>query len=375
MINCKAAVAVQAEKELEVQDIQVAKPGPGEVRVKILYTAVCHTDEYTRSGLDPEGNFPSILGHEGAGIVESVGEGVTSFEVGDHVVPCYTAQCRECKFCKSSKTNLCQKVRATQGKGVMPDGTSRFKDKDGNDLFHFMGTSTFSQYTVCADVSLAKVNKDAPLDKVCLLGCGVTTGYGAVFNNLKIEKDTTVVVVGLGCVGLAAIMGAVRAGAKKIIAVDINSDKFPRAKEFGCTDTLNPKDHKDKDMSELIYDMTDGVGADYSIECVGTPHTMRQAFLCTKPNGGASCIIGVAAGGQTIELKAEEICGRDWCGSAFGGVKSRDGVPKLVEEYMNKKIMVDEFITHNFGLEDINKAFKAMHEGHCIRAVIKMFDE
>lgn len=375
MISCKAAVALAAKEELVIQEVQVEAPKAGEVRVKILYTAVCHTDEYTRSGLDPEGIFPSILGHEGAGIVESIGEGVTSVEVGDHVIPLYIPQCRECKFCKSSKSNLCQKVRITQGKGVMPDGTPRFKDKDGNNLYHFMGTSTFSQYTVLPEISLAKIDKDAPMDKVCLLGCGITTGYGAIKNTLKVEEGTTVVIIGLGGVGLAAIMGASKSGAKKIIGVDINPDKFERALKFGATDTVNPKDFKDKELREIIFDMTDGVGADYAIECVGTPFAMRQAFLSTKPNGGCSCIIGVAASGQTIDLKSEDVLGREWTGSAFGGTKSRDQVPQLVDEYMKGDIMVDEFVTHNFPLEEINEAFHAMHEGKCIRAVIKMFDE
>lgn len=257
----------------------------------------------------------------------------------------------------------------------MPDGTPRFKDKDGNDLYHFMGTSTFSQYTVLPEVSLAKIDKDAPIDKVCLLGCGITTGYGAIKNTLKVEEGTTVVIIGLGGVGLAAIMGASKSGAKKIIGVDINPDKFERAIKFGATDTVNPKDYKDKELREIIFELTDGVGADYAIECVGTPFAMRQAFLSTKPNGGCSCIIGVAASGQTIDLKSEEVLGREWTGSAFGGTKSRDQVPQLVDEYMKGDIMVDEFITHNFALDEINDAFHAMHEGKCIRAVIKMFDE
>jgi len=375
MITCKAAVATEAKKELTVMDVQVGAPQPGEVRIKILYTGVCHTDEYTRSGLDPEGIFPSILGHEGAGIVESIGEGVTSVEVGDHVIPCYTAQCKECKFCKSKKTNLWSKVRATQGKGLMPDGTPRFQDMDGNNIYHFMGTSTFSQYTVLPEVSVAKINKDAPLDKVCLLGCGITTGYGAVLNTLKIEKGATVLVIGLGGVGLASVMGSVKAGASRIIGVDINSDKFPRAEEFGCTDVVNPTEYKGKDLPQIIFDMTDGVGVDYSIECVGTPFTMKQAFLWTKPNGGRSCVIGVAAAGQMIELNTEDVCGREWTGSAFGGAKSRDAVPALVEDYLNGDIKVDEFITHHFSLNDINEAFHAMHEGTCIRAIINLFDE
>ncbi len=374
MITCKAAVALEAKKELVVQEVTVGPPQAGEVRVKVLYTGVCHTDEYTRSGLDPEGIFPSILGHEGAGIVESIGEGVTSVEVGDHVIPLYIPQCRDCEFCNSPKSNLCSKIRSSQGKGVMPDGTPRFKDKDGNDLFHFMGTSTFCQYTVLPEISLAKIDKDAPMDKVCLLGCGITTGYGAIRNTLKVEEGSTVVIIGLGGVGLAAIMGAAKNKAGKIIAVDINPDKFERASKFGATDTLNPKEHKGKEVSELIFDMTDGVGADYCIECVGTPHAMRQAFLSTKPNGGCSCIIGVAAAGQTIDLKSEEVLGREWTGSAFGGTKSRDEVPELVEDYLKGEIMVDEFVTHNFSLNDINEAFHAMHEGKCIRAVVNMFD-
>ena len=375
MLTCKAAIAPAPEKPLEIQEVTVDEPRAGEARIKILYTGVCHTDEYTRSGSDPEGMFPCILGHEGAGIVESIGEGVTSVEVGDHVIPLYTAQCRECKFCKSTKSNLCSKVRETQGKGVMPDGSSRFKDKDGNVLYHFMGTSTFSQYTVLPEVSLAKINKEAPLDKVCLLGCGITTGYGATMNTLKVEKDTTVVIIGLGGVGLAAVMGSVRSGAKMIIGVDLNPDKFDRAIKFGCTDVVNLKDHKDKELYELIYDLTDGVGADYAIECVGTPHAMRQAFLSTKPNGGTSCIIGVAASGQTIALSAEELCGREWTGSAFGGTKGRDDVPVLVNDYMKGDIKIDEFITHNFKLDEINEAFETMHSGKCIRAIITMFDE
>ena len=333
MLTCKAAVAVEAKKELVIQDVQVEEPKAGEVRIKILYTGVCHTDEYTRSGLDPEGIFPSILGHEGAGIVESIGEGVTSLEVGDHVIPLYIPQCRECKFCKTTKSNLWQKIRITQGKGLMPDGTSRFKDMDGNQISHFMGTSTFSQYTVLPEISLAKINKSAPLDKVCLLGCGITTGYGAIINTLKVEEGSTVAVIGLGGVGLAAVMGAVKVGASKIIGVDINTDKFPRAQEFGCTDVINPLDHKGKELPELIFDLTDGVGVDYSIEWVGTPYTMRQAFISTKPNGGTSCIIGVAASGQMIELQSEDVCGREWTGSAFGGAKSRDMVPIYVDEY------------------------------------------
>ena len=280
-----------------IKEVVVGPPQAGEVRVKVLYSGVCHTDEYTRSGLDPEGLFPSILGHEGGGVVESIGEGVTSVEVGDHVIPLYIPQCHNCKFCKSDTTNLCQAVRATQGKGLMPSGTSRFTDKEtGETLSHFMGTSTFSQYTVVPEISLAKVTKSAPLDKVCLLGCGITTGYGAVLNTLKVEAGSTVLVIGLGGVGLAAVMGAVKAGASMIIGVDINNDKFVKAKEFGATICVNPTEIPDK-ITDHIFGLTDGLGVDYAIECVGNPFTMKQAFESTKPNGGCSCIIGVAAAG------------------------------------------------------------------------------
>jgi S-(hydroxymethyl)glutathione dehydrogenase/alcohol dehydrogenase len=282
-------------------DIEVLPPAPGEVRVKVLYTGVCHTDEYTRSGLDPEGVFPSILGHEGGGVVESIGEGVTEFAIGDHVIPLYIPQCRKCKYCKSTKTNLCQSVRPTQGRGLMPDQTARFKIvSTGESVFHFMGCSTFSQYTVLPEVSLVKINKEAPLDKVCLLGCGITTGYGAVINTLKVEAGASVLVIGLGGVGLAAIMGASKVGATRIIGVDLNAGKFERAMQFGATDVINPLDKEkygSKMLPEIIFDLTEGVGVDYSIECVGTPFTMKQAFECTKPNGGCSCVIGVAASG------------------------------------------------------------------------------
>lgn len=257
----------------------------------------------------------------------------------------------------------------------MPDGTPRFRDMDGNNIYHFMGTSTFSQYTILPEVSVAKINKAAPLDKVCLLGCGITTGYGAVLNTLKVKEGESVLVIGLGGVGLAAIMGAKKAGASRIFAVDINPAKFEKAEEFGATDFINPKDHKDKDLPQVVQELTDGVGVDYSIECVGTPFAMKQAFLSTKPNGGVSCIIGVAAAGQMIELNADDLAGREWAGTAFGGAKSRDDIPKLVDQYMDKDIKVDEFITHNFPLNDINEAFHAMHEGTCIRAIIKMFDD
>lgn len=371
-IKCKAAVCMAAKEVMEIRDVEVGAPRKGEVRIKILYTGVCHTDEYTRSGADPEGLFPTILGHEGGGIVESIGEGVKSVKVGDKVIPLYVPQCRDCTMCNSTRTNLCSVIRTTQGTGVMPDGTSRFT-LDGVDLNHFMGCSTFSQYTVLPEISVAVINKEAPLDKVCLLGCGITTGLGAVANTLKVESDATILVMGCGGVGLAAIMEAKRRNCKRIFAVDINDSKFALAKEFGATDCVNPMALDGKTLPEVIYEMTDGEGVDYSIECVGHPATMRQALQCTKPNGGCSCIIGVAAAGQCIEMHAEDLMGREWTGSAFGGTKGRDQLPEYVDEYLEGGLKVDEFITHNFGLKDINKAFDAMHAGDCIRAVIDMF--
>jgi len=336
-----------------------------------LYSGVCHTDAFYMSGEDPEAGWPAILGHEGGGIVESIGEGVTTVKPGDHVIPCYIPECGECEYCKSKKTNVCSKIRITQGKGLMPDNTSRFS-VEGEKVLHFMGTSTFSQYTVCAEISVAKINQEAPLDKVCLLGCGITTGYGAVLNTLKVEEGSSICIVGLGGVGLGCIMGAVNAKAKRIIGVDTNPGKFERAKAFGCTDFVNPKDYNGKALEDIIFEMTEGRGVDYSIECVGQVALMRSAFLSTKIDGGCSCIVGVAGAGQTIKLAPEDIMGREWCGSAFGGTKSRSTVPKYVDQYMNKEIKVDEFITHRFPLKDINKAFEVMHNGECIRAVIDL---
>jgi len=375
VITCKAAVAWAAKEPLSIETITVDPPRAGEVRMKVNFTGVCHTDAYTLGGHDPEGLFPVILGHEGAGTVESVGEGVTHVAPGDVVIPLYTAQCYNCKFCKNPKTNLCQAVRATQGKGVMPDGTKRFKCK-GKELHHFMGCSTFSEYTVVAGVSLCKVNEKAPQDKVCLLGCGITTGYGAVLNTAKMEEGSTVAVWGLGAVGLAVVMGAVAGKASRIIGVDLNEGKFPIAKEFGCTDCVNPKKF-DKPIQEVLVEMTDG-GLDYTFECVGNVHTMRQALESCHKGWGESIIIGVAASGQEISTRPFQlVTGRVWRGTAFGGYKSRDSVPKLVDEYMKGEIKLDEFVTGNRQLEGINAAFDDMHsgEGCTLRTIITMVHE
>ncbi|MAB24304.1 S-(hydroxymethyl)glutathione dehydrogenase/class III alcohol dehydrogenase [Pseudomonas neustonica] len=368
MIKSRAAVAFGPGKPLEIVEVDVAPPQKGEVLVRIVASGVCHTDAFTLSGDDPEGIFPAILGHEGGGIVEAVGEGVTSLEVGDHVIPLYTAECRTCKFCTSGKTNLCQAVRATQGKGVMPDGTSRFSYK-GEPIYHYMGTSTFSEYTVVPEISLAKIPKEAPLEKVCLLGCGVTTGIGAVLNTAKVTEGSTVAIFGLGGIGLAAIIGATMAKASRIIAVDINPAKFDIARELGATDFVNPKDY-DKPIQEVIVDMTDG-GVDYSFECVGNVQLMRAALECAHKGWGESTIIGVAGAGQEISTRPFQlVTGRVWRGSAFGGVKGRTELPGYVEKAQSGEIPLDTFITHTMGLEDINKAFDLMHEGKSIRTVI-----
>lgn len=368
VITCRAAVAWEAKAPLSIETIEVEPPRKGEVRVKILHTGVCHTDAYTLSGADPEGVFPSVLGHEGGGVVESVGDDVTSVKPGDHVIPLYIPQCYKCKFCLSKKTNLCSVVRATQGKGLMPDGSTRFKCK-GKELFHFMGCSTFSEYTVVAEISLAKVSDSAPLDKVCLLGCGITTGYGAALNTAKVEEGSNVAVWGMGAVGLAVVMGCKRAGAKRIIAVDINPTKEKIAREFGATEFFNPKDH-DRPTQQVLVEMTDG-GLDYTFECVGNIHTMRAALEACHKGWGESIIIGVAASGQEISTRPFQlVTGRVWKGSAFGGYKSRDSVPKLVEEYQTGHLKIDQFITHYFPLDEINNAFKAMHDGTAIRAIV-----
>ncbi|WP_420840080.1 S-(hydroxymethyl)glutathione dehydrogenase/class III alcohol dehydrogenase [Alteromonas antoniana] len=371
-ITCNAAVAWGAGEPLKIEKVDVAPPKAGEVRIKVIASGVCHTDAFTLSGEDPEGIFPSILGHEGGGIVESVGEGVTSVSVGDHVIPLYTPECGECKFCKSGKTNLCGKIRETQGKGLMPDGTTRFS-KDGEPIYHYMGTSTFSEYTVLPEISLAKVNPDAPLEEVCLLGCGVTTGMGAVLNTAKVEEGDTVAVFGLGGIGLSAIIGAVMAKAGRIIAIDINPDKFELAKQLGATDVVNPKDY-DKPIQEVIVEMTDG-GVDYSFECIGNVNVMRSALECCHKGWGESVIIGVAGAGQEISTRPFQlVTGRVWRGTAFGGVKGRSELPGIVEQYLNGDIPLKTFITHKMPLGDINEAFELMHEGKSIRSVV-LFDE
>lgn len=368
MIKSRAAVAWGPNQPLEITEVDVAPPKAGEVLVRIVATGVCHTDAFTLSGADPEGIFPSILGHEGGGIVEAIGEGVTSVAVGDHVIPLYTPECGKCKFCTSGKTNLCQAIRATQGKGLMPDGTTRFS-KDGKQIFHYMGTSTFSEYTVLPEISVAKINKAAPLEKVCLLGCGVTTGMGAVLNTAKVEQGATVAVFGLGGIGLSAIIGAVMAKASRIVAVDVNPDKFEIAKQLGATDFINPKDY-DRPIQEVIVDLTDG-GVDYSFECIGNTNVMRSALECCHKGWGESIIIGVAGAGQEISTRPFQlVTGRVWRGSAFGGVRGRSELPSYVERAQRGEIPLDTFITHTMGLEDINKAFDLMHEGKSIRTVI-----
>lgn len=372
MIKTRAAVAWEAGKPLSIEEVDLMPPQKGEVLVRIIATGVCHTDAYTLSGADPEGVFPAILGHEGAGIVEAVGEGVTTVAVGDHVIPLYTPECGECKFCKSGKTNLCQAIRSTQGKGLMPDGTTRFF-KDGKPIYHYMGTSTFAEHTVVPEIALAKINKEAPLEKVCLLGCGVTTGMGAVKNTAKVQPGDTVAVFGLGGIGLSVIIGAVMAKASRIIAIDINEDKFDIAKKLGATDVVNPKNF-DKPIQDVIVEMTDG-GVDFSFECIGNVKVMRSALECCHKGWGESVIIGVAAAGQEISTRPFQlVTGRIWKGSAFGGVKGRSQLPGIVEQYLRGEFELDTFITHTMGLDDINHAFDLMHEGKSIRTVI-LFDK
>ena len=368
MIKSKAAIAWGPGQPLSIEEVDVMLPKAGEVLVRMIATGVCHTDAFTLSGDDPEGNFPAILGHEGGGIVEAVGEGVTNVEIGDHVIPLYTPECGECKFCLSGKTNLCGKIRETQGKGLMPDGTSRFY-KDGQPIYHYMGCSTFSEYTVLPEISLAKVNKEAPLEEVCLLGCGVTTGMGAVMNTAKVEEGATVAIFGLGGIGLSAIIGATMAKASRIIAVDINESKFDLAKQLGATDCINPKAY-DKPIQEVIVELTDG-GVDYSFECIGNVDVMRSALECCHKGWGESVVIGVAGAGQEISTRPFQlVTGRVWKGSAFGGVKGRSELPGIVERYLQGEFKLNDFITHTMGLEDINEAFELMHEGKSIRSVI-----
>lgn len=368
MITSRAAVAWAAGKPLTIEQVQVAPPKAGEVLVRIVATGVCHTDAFTLSGDDPEGIFPAILGHEGAGIVEEIGPGVTSVAVGDHVIPLYTPECGKCKFCLSGKTNLCQAIRATQGKGLMPDGTTRFS-VGGKEVFHYMGTSTFSEYTVLPEIALAKINKAAPLEKVCLLGCGVTTGMGAVMNTAKVEPGATVAIFGLGGIGLSAIIGSVMAKAGRIIGIDINTDKFDIARKLGATDCVNPKDF-DRPIQEVLVDMTDG-GVDYSFECIGNVDVMRSALECCHKGWGESVIIGVAGAGQEIRTRPFQlVTGRVWRGSAFGGVRGRSELPDYVERYLQGEFELDTFITHTMGLDEINTAFDLMHEGKSIRSVV-----
>lgn len=367
-MKSRAAVAWEAGKPLTIEEVNVAGPKAGEVLVRLVATGVCHTDAFTLSGADPEGIFPTILGHEGAGVVEEVGAGVTSLQVGDHVIPLYTPECGQCKFCLSGKTNLCQAIRSTQGQGLMPDGSSRFSC-NGKTVFHYMGTSTFSEYTVLPEIALAKVNKQAPLDKVCLLGCGITTGIGAVLNTAKVEPGASVAVFGLGGIGLSVIQGAVLAKAERIIAIDVNADKFEMAKMLGATDTINPSAY-DTAIQDVIVDMTDG-GVDYSFECIGNVDVMRSALECCHKGWGESIIIGVAGAGQEITTRPFQlVTGRSWRGTAFGGVKGRSQLPGYVERYMNGEVKVDEMITHTMPLDKINDAFDLMHDGKSIRSVI-----
>ncbi|WP_172564748.1 S-(hydroxymethyl)glutathione dehydrogenase/class III alcohol dehydrogenase [Vibrio navarrensis] len=367
-IKSRAAVAWGPNQPLKMEEVDVMLPRKGEVLVRIVASGVCHTDAFTLSGDDPEGVFPAILGHEGGGIVEMVGEGVTSVEVGDHVIPLYTAECGECKFCKSGKTNLCSAVRATQGKGLMPDGTTRFY-KDGEPIFHYMGCSTFSEYTVLPEISLAKVNKEAPLEEICLLGCGVTTGMGAVMNTAKVKKGDTVAIFGLGGIGLSAIIGARMVGASRIIGIDINEKKFELAKQLGATDCINPQKF-DKPIQDVIIEMTDG-GVDFSFECIGNVNVMRQALECCHKGWGESVIIGVAGAGQELSTRPFQlVTGRVWRGSAFGGVKGRSQLPGIVEQYLAGEFGLQEFITHTMPLDEINQAFELMHSGESIRSVI-----
>lgn len=371
-IKSNAAIAWGPNQPLSIEEVDVMLPKKGEVLVKISASGVCHTDAFTLSGEDPEGIFPCILGHEGGGVVEQIGEGVTSVKVGDHVIPLYTPECGECKFCLSGKTNLCQKIRETQGKGLMPDGTTRFY-KDGQPIYHYMGCSTFSEYTVLPEISLANVSKEAPLEEVCLLGCGVTTGMGAVKNTAKVEEGSTVAVFGLGGIGLSVVIGAAMAMASRIIVIDINESKFELARKLGATDCINPQDH-DMPIQDVIVELTEG-GVDYSFECIGNVNVMRSALECCHKGWGESVVIGVAGAGQEISTRPFQlVTGRVWRGSAFGGVKGRSELPGYVDRYLNGEFKLDDFITHTMGLEDINDAFDLLHEGKSIRTVIH-FDQ
>lgn len=367
-MDVRAAVAFEAGKPLSLETVQLEGPKVGEVLVEIKATGVCHTDAYTLSGKDPEGLFPAILGHEGAGVVVETGEGVTSLKAGDHVIPLYTPECRQCEYCLSGKTNLCQAIRVTQGQGVMPDGSSRFS-LDGKKLYHYMGTSTFANYTVLPEIALAKIREDAPFEKVCYIGCGVTTGIGAVINTAKVEPGARVVVFGLGGVGLNVIQGSRMVGASQIVGVDLNPAKRELAEKFGMTDFVNPQEI-DSPLVPYLIDLTKG-GADYSFECIGNVNVMRQALECCHKGWGVSVIIGVAGAGQEISTRPFQlVTGRVWKGSAFGGARGRTDVPRIVDWYMEGKINIDDMITHVMPLDKINDAFDLMHKGESIRSVI-----
>ncbi|MEJ1118968.1 S-(hydroxymethyl)glutathione dehydrogenase/class III alcohol dehydrogenase [Phyllobacterium sp. CCNWLW109] len=368
-MKSRAAVAWEANKPLTIETIEIGGPKPGEVLVEIMATGVCHTDAYTLSGLDSEGKFPAILGHEGAGIVREIGAGVTSLKVGDHVIPLYTPECRQCKTCLSQRSNLCTSIRATQGQGVMPDGTSRFSC-DGGEVFHYMGCSTFSNFTVLPEIALAKVREDAPFDKICYIGCGVTTGIGAVIYTGKVWPGANVVVFGLGGIGLNVIQGARMVGADKIIGVDLNPGKVAMAKQFGMTHFINPTEIGNDKVVSAIQDLTDG-GADFSFDATGNTNVMRQALECCHRGWGTSIVIGVAEAGKEISTRPFQlVTGRNWRGTAFGGARGRTDVPKIVDWYMEGKIDIDSLITHTMPLPEINTAFDLMHEGKSIRSVV-----
>jgi S-(hydroxymethyl)glutathione dehydrogenase/alcohol dehydrogenase len=367
-MDVRAAVAFEAGKPLTIETVQLEGPKEGEVMVEIKATGICHTDAFTLSGGDPEGLFPTILGHEGAGVVVETGPGVTSVAKGDHVIPLYTPECRICEYCLNPKTNLCQAIRTTQGQGVMPDGASRFS-LNGRTVLHYMGCSTFANFTVLPEIALAKVREDAPFDKICYIGCGVTTGLGAVMNTAKVEPGASVVVFGLGGIGLNVIQGARLVGADRIVGVDVNPDRRAIAERFGMTDFVNPNE-VDGDLVPYLVELTDG-GADYSFECIGNVATMRQALECAHKGWGVSVIIGVAGAGQEIATRPFQlVTGRTWKGTAFGGARGRTDVPKIVDWYMEGKINIDDLITHTMPLEEINTAFDLMHEGKSIRSVV-----
>ena len=368
-MDVRAAVALKSGAPLSLETVQLEGPKAGEVLVEIKATGICHTDEFTLSGADPEGLFPSILGHEGAGVVVDVGPGVKSLKKGDHVIPLYVPECRECEYCTSHKTNLCQSIRVTQGQGLMPDGSSRFSLR-GKKLHHYMGTSTFANYTVVPEISLAKIREDAPFDKVCYIGCGVTTGIGAVINTAKVEPGANVVIFGLGGIGLNVVQGARMAGANMIIGVDINPKRRALAEKFGMTHFVNPKDMAENELVPYLVNLTKG-GADYSFECIGNVKLMRQALECCHKGWGVSVIIGVAPAGAEISTRPFQlVTGRVWKGTAFGGARGRTDVPKIVDWYMEGKINIDDLITHKLKFEDINKGFDLMHAGESIRSVV-----